>query len=158
MADGKIYITISDTRGGSGAGVSNDTDNKEQKQQTLDQLIKHNFFNFLDSQAKQAINYSIGNIGNFTGNYQAQRNAEQQLAAVNFLINLGSAIYTGFKTGGGPGAAIAAAVTIGSQTINMAYSYRSESFENKKINRNIDMMRKRLGIEGLTDGSRTGVF
>ena len=167
MADGKIYITISDTRGGSGAGVSNEADTgvAESKQggSKLGNFIWHRFYNTVESQAKQYINYTIGNIGNFTGSYSAQRDAEEGLRITNLLVSTVSSSITAFVAfGGGPqggvAAAIAATISIGSEAINFAYREKSESFQNRKTNRNIELMRRRLGLEGLTDGSRTGGY
>ena len=162
MADGKIYITISDTRGGSGAGVSNEADKAvretKEKSSTLGAFAQHSFFNFIEGQAKQFVNYSINNIGNFTGNYQAQEDAQNVMKGISFVANLGTAIYTGAKAGGIWGAAIAGTISIGGSLINWAYQEHTEKFQNRKINRNIDMMRRRLGLEGLTDGSRTGGY
>lgn len=162
MADGKIYITISDTRGGSGVGQSPDTQpEKEDESKTgmLGKYIRHKFFNIIESQAKQAINYTVSNIGNFTGNYQAQRNAEQSLNALNYLISMGTAFYSVTKSTGSPVAGgIAVAAMVGTSIISAGYKEYTEWFQNKKDNRNIEMMRNRLGIQGLTDGSRTGGY
>jgi hypothetical protein len=167
MADtGKIYITISDTRGGSGSGRTPDVpnsqsnqDEEEQKTGMLNQYIRHRFFNLVQSQVKQAVNYTVGNIGNFTGNYQSQRDIEQGISAINWLVNIGTSFYTGTKTTGSPiGGAVAAVLTVGSGLISAGYREYTEWFQNRKDNRNIEMMRNRLGLQGLTDGSRTGGY
>ena len=163
---GKIYITISDTRGGSGAGVGNETDtNITQSKQgsKLGSFIWHRFYNAVESQAKQYVNYTIGNIGNFTGNYSAQRNAEEGIKIANMLMSLGSSTVNAFVSfgggvQGGVAAAVVASISIGSEAMNIYYREKSESFQNRKTNRNIEMMRRRLGLEGLTDGSRTGGY
>lgn len=158
--DGKIYITISDTRNGSGGGVSPDVPNQPQsdkdKGSNLADFAKHKFFNFIQSEAKQFVNFSVNNIGNFTGNYQAQRDAQANLEAAGFLINLGTSIAAGAKMGGGWGALIAGTITIASKAISIGYSAYADDFNNRKINRNMEYMRMRLGLDGLTDGSRTG--
>lgn len=159
MADGKIYITISDRRGGSGAGVSSDADTESSKKETsVGKYVQHRFFNFMEGQAKRFVSYSVGNIGNFTGNYQAQRDIEVTVGALSFAINLASAAYTGAKAGGWVGAVVALTTATLSEGANIGYREYSEWFQNKKDNHNIDMMRKRLGLEGLTDGSRTGGY
>ena len=158
---GKIYITISDTRGGSGTGVSNEADTgdvSQKKESTLAKYARHRFFNFVESQAKQYVNYTIGNIGNFTGNYTAQRDAEEAMKNISTIINIGVSVAAGAKMGGWVGALIGGVISVGSEAINFAYREKSESFQNRKTNRNIEMMRKRLGLEGLTDGSRTGGY
>ena len=158
MSDGKIYITISDSRGGSGVGVSNAADTEKDKKSTVGQYLQHRFFNFIQGQASQFVNYSINNIGNFTGDYQTQRNVQTMMSAVNFFINTFSEAITGAQAGGVAGALAGITIAVGSQVINFGYSELSEQFQNRKVNRNIDMMRKRLGLEGLTDGSRTGGY
>ena len=159
MADGKIYITISDTRGGSGAGVGEGAGTQnDRKENAVGKYVQHRFFNFIESQAKQAVNYTISNIGNFTGNYQAQRDTEELLKGVSIAINIGASIAAGAKMGGWVGAIIGGIISIGSEAISFGYRERSEQFQNKKTNRNIEMMRRRLGLEGLTDGSRTGGY
>ena len=160
MSDGKIYITISDTRNGSGGGVSPDTQNEQSqdKESAVGKYLQHRFFNFVEGQAKQFVNYTVSNIGNFTGNYQAQRDVQVIMDNASFLINLGTSIVAGAKMGGAWGAVLAGAITVGSKAINFGYQEYSEQFQNRKVNRNIDMMRRRLGLEGLTDGSRTGGY
>lgn len=162
MSDGKIYITISDTRYGSGGGVSSDTPGateNDDKESVLSKYARHRFFNMIESNAKQFVNYSVNNIGNFTGNYQAQRDAQATLSAANFLINLGTSMYAGAKmTKSWVGAVVAGAITIAQTGINFGYQMYSDILENKRTNRNIDIMRTRLGLEGLTDGSRTGGY
>lgn len=160
MADGKIYITISDTRGGSGAGVGNEADKQQEKgkDSALGKYIWHRFYNFVESQAKQYVNYTVSNIGNFTGDYTTQRETEEMLKIASMMIGFVTTTVAAGAKYGAPGAIIAASISIGSEAINFAYREKSESFQNRKTNRNIDMMRKRLGLEGLTDGSRTGGY
>lgn len=164
MADGKIYITISDTRGGSGAGVSNDADTGgSDKKQTITDFAKHKFLHLVDNEAKTFVNYSIGNIGNFTGNYQAQRDAQTAMSMMSEMINIGSSAVTAFASfGGGMQGGIAAAITVAAtvttKAINFGLQEYAEQFNNRRINRNIDYMRNRLGLEGLTNGSRSGGY
>lgn len=164
MADGKIYITISDTRGGSGAGVSNDADTEASgSKKSLKDFAEHKFFHLIENEAKQYVNYSIGNIGNFTGNYQAQRDTEAAVNVVNEVIGIGVATLGAFvQFGPGPSgaaaAAIVAATAISTKGVNMLLQEKSIQFENKKVNRNIDIMRNRIGLEGLTNGGRTGNY
>lgn len=157
--DGKIYITISDTRGGKGAGVSNDSDKKsDKKENTALKFARHKFFNFVENEARTIANYSISNIGNFTGDYMAQYEIQASIEMISFAVDLGMAAATGAKIGGGIGAAVAVGVELTAKGISKALSINSEIFEYKKINRNIDIMRERLGLEGLTNGGRTGGY
>ena len=72
MTDGKIYITISDQRGkGGGGGGEPGTviNSKKQDNETtaLGDYAKHEFFNLIKQNATKIVNYSIGNMGNFSG-------------------------------------------------------------------------------------------
>lgn len=155
--DGKIYITISDTRDGSGGGVGNDADDK--KKTTIGDFAKHKFFNLIQSEAKQLVNTSINNIGYFTGNYQAQRDAQVGMNLLNMLINMGTSAYAGFKaTGTWQGAVIAVAVSTISQGINIGVTTHRELTEVKRNNAEVKILRERLGLESLTNGSRTGGY
>ncbi len=163
MADGKIYITISDTRGGSGAGVSNDADSGGKNQKSIGKFFYHKFTSLVESEAKQIINYTVGNIGNFTGNYQAQRDIQVAVNIVSDVINIGTSAVGAFVAFGGQATGgIAAAIVVSTALVSKGFSTGMEiykdSFENKKTNRNIEYMRLRLGLEGLIDGSRTGGY
>lgn len=161
--DGKIYITISDSRFGRNKAEADEQQNldneKDKKDNTLQKFLQHKFFNVIQSQAKQAVNYTVSNIGNFTGNYQTQRDVQQSLEILNWVTGTATAAYTVAKSGGGwVGALVTVAVSAGSGLISAGYREYSEQFQNKKTNRNIEMMRNRLGLQGLTDGSRTGGY
>lgn len=166
MSDGKIYITISDTRGGSGAGVSNPSDTEastKNGESTLGKFIAHKTRNLIEGEARTFVNYTIGNIGNFTGDYTVQSEMQAAMSAINFFTELGSAIATGAKMGGGGwGSLIGAAVAVTSfsvvKGVNFGLQEKSEKFQQAKTNRNLSIMRERLGMEGLTNGSRSGGY
>ena len=166
MADGKIYITISDSRGGSGAGVSSDADGASagnKKEKSIGKFVQKRFFDLVESEAKQVVNFSIGNIGDFYGNYQTQNDIQSAMRGVNFIINLATSAGGAFVTfGGGVQGAIAAAVAVAATTIstgvNLGMEIQKDKFNNRRINKNIEIMRQRIGLEGLTDGSRTGGY
>jgi len=161
MADGKIYITITDEPVG-GTTPKPDTptpkpdSNNENKNSLFGDFAKHQFFNFVESQAKQFISYSIGNIGNFTGNYQTQRQIQETLKIGNMAKNIGMAALSGAMTFGLPGALIAGGIAIASTAINLIYEDHSLTVQTKQQNREIAMMRQLSGLDGLTNGSRWG--
>lgn len=159
MADGKIYITISDTRGGSGAGVSNDadTESNKDKESSLKKYVAHKARNFIESEAKVLVNYTIGNYGNFTGDYLTQSELSQAMSGINFGIELGTAISMGAK-GGWVGVLVAIATFGTVKGIQFGLQERSEKFQQARTNRNISIMRDRLGMNGLTNGSRSGGY
>lgn len=164
MADGKIYITITDepvssratSANISGAQQPDKKSENDNKNSLFGDFAKHQFFNFVESQAKQFISYSIGNIGNFTGNYQTQRQIQETLKIGNMAKNIGMATLSGAMTFGLPGALIAGGIAIASTAINLAYENHVLDVQTKQQNREIAMMRKISGLDGLTNGSRWG--
>ena len=171
MADGKIYITISDNRG---ANNEVETANAEarggssnQGKTALGLMAFNKFVDFAQGQANQYANFTIGNIGNFTGSYSAQKDMEATMRAINFVSNLGISTIgtfvqftamTGNPVVGGVAAAINATLQIGTSLINFGYQEKVEQFNMRRTNRNIALMRERLGLEGLTNGSRSGGY
>lgn len=173
MADGKIYITISDTRGGSNGGEQlNSSSNPSSVVQTaqskkgtsdITKILALKAFDTAIGIANQAASYSIGNIGNFTGNYQQQRDIQSNLTIVNTVVGYGETAVSGFMMGGGGiSGAIVAAVMVtakaGTDLFNKFLEIQADQINNRKINRNIEFMRNRLGLEGLTNGSRSGGY
>lgn len=155
-ADGKIYITISDTRTGEGGGDKEPKEKKPRRTQEeiLRDFAKHQFFNFIENEAKQMVNYSLSNIGNFTGDYNAQRQVNFARSAINVATGLVTSAYMGFAVGGPVGALIGAGISAASQVINFGLQLNSESIEIKKQNYNIQQLRQLSGLDGLTNGSR----
>ena len=162
--EGTIYITISDERGSGGGGATpkptpEPKKVEEQAQQETDNNVlgeyaRVQFYNFMTSQAKQFVNYTIGNIGNFTGDYNRQRHVQQIVSIGNSLKAIGISVYAGFTAGGVVGGVIAGALAVASQGINFAYSEYSNNFAIKKQNREITELRKLVGLDSLTNGSR----
>lgn len=163
MNDGKIYIVITNKYQG-GDGTPNDemSENKSESQSSIGKYATHRFFNFMEQQATKVVNYSINNIGNFTGDYQAQRDVQASIGLLNRLMNLGNAAVqgalAGAKAGGGYGAAIGAAigliVGVGSEAVSVALESNSFYIQQKKANREINILKERSGLNSLMDGSR----
>ena len=115
MTDGKIYITISDQRG-KGGGVGGEPsaviNSKKQDNETtaLGDYAKHEFFNLIKQNATKIVNYSIGNMGNFSGDYLAQTNINATMSNVSTIASYGMAAAAGMSYGGPLGAAIAVGV------------------------------------------------
>ena len=158
--DGKIYITISDTRGGKGGPGTNPNispDGKKEKEDDknlLSDYAKHQFFNLIKSQATQAVNYTISNIGNFTGNYTAQVHVSEAMSMLNDFKNLGLSAYVGFKVAGPWGAVIAAGTQVVSKGVNIVQQIVAGYAENTRINKNISQLRTRAGLNSTNNGSR----
>lgn len=155
MAEGKIYIIVTNQLPGGGGEPTpgGDGEKKDKKQTTLQDFIQHRFFNFIESQAKQAINYSISNIGNFTGDYITQQHVSDAMQFVSFGLNLGTAALAGSKFGV-PGAVVAVALTLAAKTITTTEQLLAGSVENARQNREIRQLRTRAGLSSSNNGSR----
>lgn len=167
MDEGKIYITISDTRnGGNGGGGETPTPSPtpstatgtsgEKEPNLLGDFIKHKFYNMVQEQAKQLVNYSIGNIGNFTGDYQVQREVETGVKVANIGVNLATTFAGGFIATGGNivGGIAAVGFMVASQTINFALQETANRVSNRNQNYNIEQLRNISGLDALTNGGR----
>ena len=134
MAKGsKIYITISDKRGSGTIGQSDTgakTTEEEKEDKALSKYLQHQFFATIKSQTKQAVRYAVNNIGNFTGDYQTQRQMQSVVSLADFMVDLGTS------------------------AINLAEQNSIGRVENKRLNYTIDILRQRSGLDTLTDGSR----
>ena len=156
--DGKIYITISDRRFGRNkaeADEQNKTEKNKENENPLADFAKHKFRNLIESQAKQAVNYTIGNIGNFTGDYINQTHMSEALNFVNSVLDIGAAAYAGLKyTGHAAGAIIAAGVAVAGKAITTGEQYYAGYVANVRQNRAIAQLRDRAGLDGTNNGSR----
>lgn len=160
--DGKLYIIITDeSQGGGGTNPSPVPPRPTpQKPQTTAEssgdngFIKHQFYNFIENQAKQFVNYAINNIGNFTGNYQSQANLQAGIQLMNQVKGIGMSVAAGAQMGGPYGAIAGAIISVVSTAINYAYSDYSYGVEIKKQNRYTDELRKLSGLDSRTNGSR----
>ena len=154
--DGKIYITISDRRFGKNKAEADEQDKQDKKEENpLKKFATHKFFNMIESQAKQAISYTIGNIGNFTGDYVKQAQVQNSMEIINSMIGLATSAYAGFKlTGSVAGALIA----VGTQMISTGISRGEQLYagyvENARQNRAIAQLRTRAGLNSSNNGSR----
>lgn len=170
MDEGKIYITISDTRsngggnngggndGGSGTSVLQKEINAEDKKaDSIDPFknyIQHSFYNFVENQAKQMLNYSISNIGNFTGDYQTQRDIQSIVNVSNFGVSLITSFMAGMAIGGVAGGIVASGIAVASKGINLGLSEWAGRVNNRNQNYSISQLREISGLDALTNGGR----
>lgn len=158
MNDGKIYITISDTRSSENIKGTDVTVSKSKKEESkknpLGDFAKHQFYNLIEREAKQMINYSLANIGNFTGDYNAQRDVNFMLSAAGVAGSIGLGAIRGAMIGGPVGAIIGAGVVTAAQVVNFGLQLHSQNIEIKKQNYSISQLRQLSGLDGLTNGSR----
>lgn len=179
MADGKIYITISDTRGGGSGGgdgriPGRDADDttpggsggdrnpspypSEMLANTIkeNKYLTHEAIHFLRAESMALINNYIGTIGERTGNYLAQQNAQVAVGLAGKMAGIAMAGATGFKLSGGNPLGMAFGVGVASllSMTNMDLSWRSYERQIKKQNMDIAEVRRRAGLDSLNDGSR----
>lgn len=158
--DGKLYIVITKNPNavGSGAGTPNQqqTGMGQNNKKALDSYIEHQFFSFIKSQAITMVNYAISNIGNFTGDYYAQRDTQYLKEMSTKITSIALAGYAGFKlTGGNPiGAGIGVAISVAGNAINTALAYESKQIGRWKDNQEVERLREISGLNVLSNGSR----
>ena len=154
--DGKIYITISDRRFGRNkaeADEQNQQEKQEDKESTLKNFAQHKFFNLIESQAKQAVRYTLGNIGNFTGDYIAQTQVDNALSFISFAERIGVAALAGAKFGV-PGALIGAGIAVAGEATTQGLQIFTGYLENRRQNMMINQLRTRAGLNSTNNGSR----
>lgn len=157
--NGRIYITISDKRNGGGGGDGDDEKEKKHKksdEEVLADYIKHSFFSMIKSQAKQMVNYTVSNIGNFTGDYQAQREIQASMQSLNVGVSLATAFLGGtIATGGNPiGGVVATVITATAQAVNFGLQEHTNRVVTRNQNYNISQLREISGLDALTNGGR----
>lgn len=171
--DGKIYITISDERisGGSGTGsggglkASKQSSTRRMGIDTPDDLsgdtsefgeyLKHEAMHFLRQETMTAISRYIGTIGERTGNYNAQHNAQVAFGMATKAVGLGLMAKTGAKIAGTAMGGVVGLVVGGSLMVaNTALNEMSIERQIRQQNLDISELRKRAGMSSLNDGSR----
>lgn len=167
MSDGKIYITITDKRplDQSGSTISQtgqssqkaDTSNSDSGKSQGSVLLRyaeHQFFHFVEAEAKKYAMNTLGNIGNFTGDYALQDDINVSLSALSSIANIGFAAIQGAKIGGPIGAAVGAVIGVAMNEINFQMKDKLARLENKKTNIRIEKLRIRSGLDGATNNGR----
>lgn len=155
--DGKIYIIVTNRApdGTDPQAPGLELQKETEKEGIAAKYIGHQFLHFVESQAKQAISYSINNIGNFTGDYEEQRHISALLEVAGKVASIGTAAWAGAKATGSPyGAIIGAIVATASITINDVRAEYLKAYADAKKNFTIRQLRERSGMYSLMDGNR----
>lgn len=154
MADGKIYITITDK-------PLSDNETEEEKEakkkgKTVGEYAMHQFMHLVKEQSQKVVNYAVSNIGYYTGNYQAQRDMESAISVGRSLIGLGEAYYAGLiaTKGAVAGGIVGLAVAGVSMAITKGLEVKRDIEDNRRQNVRVDRLRDISGLNGLTNGSR----
>ena len=157
-SNGKIYITISDERGkggaGSGSGGNENINIPKGKENHLGSYVVHQGISLLQQTASQYVHYSISNIGNFTGDYLSQKNAQLGLGLVNKAIGYGTTALAGFKLGGILGSVVAGGIKATMDSLSFNLQEKAQYTQNQRTNYQISQLRELSGLNTLTDGSR----
>ena len=158
--NGKIYITISDTRqNGGGSGKSVGANNAEAIKQYKQHMAERENPSFVESQmsevmkigstlstyAIQMASWAINNIGNFSGDYQRQKEVNASWGAIGKGLGFLAA-----SVAGGWGAVTYA----GAMALQFSLNEIANQTEFAKQNYDIRQLRQISGLDGLTNGGR----
>ena len=170
MADGKIYITISDKRldggtsgtpsvatgrggfGSSGGGHHGGGSDKD-FYELLGRYAEHQLFHSFKSLATQTVNFSLNNIGNFTGDYITQRQVNVLRQTASNTVSIGLSTIAGARFGP-VGALVGFGVGMTSLIAGTIFEHKATQVEVAKTNYSIAQLRDRVGLNTIYDGSR----
>lgn len=156
-ADGKIYIIVTDKLPGGTPTPTPTAPNQGQSKEDTG-LFAHWARGRLLSTAKsiaiQSVNYSLANIGNFTGDYITQTHINETLGNIRGFAGIGMAALAGFKVAGPMGAAVGAVLGTVNATVSSAFQINAQRVQNSRVNYEIEQLRNRAGMNPLMDGSR----
>lgn len=155
--DGKIYIIVTDQLPNGGSQVVPDSSKKDKdkdKDGHFTSWAVHQYLSLVKEQALNNINFAISNIGNFTGDYQAQRDAQTAMSVINELAGLGVSIFAGAKIGGVPGAIVATSVYGINKAVSTVQTYQLINLQQRQTNHAINQLQNRSGLNTKYDGSR----
>ena len=156
--DGKIYIIVTNKLpNNSGTPDTSAKANKEasdEKEDLFGHWAKNQILSTIKSTATSAVNYSLSNIGNFTGDYLAQAQVNIARNNLNSLMSIGMSAVAGFKFAGPPGAVIMGSMALISQSVSGIFAIHSARVANSKTNYEIAQLRDKTGMNTLLDGSR----
>ena len=159
MTDGKIYIIVTDKLPAGGAepqpGVETEKKEKKSDKDILMHYAKNKLIETVKSAASNAVHFSLGNIGNFTGDYITQRQINNNLQMASELMSFGATVWAGFKVTGSPwGAAIAAAGWAVQKGLSIGEQLVTLNVEKTRVNYNIEQIRNRSGLNSHMNWNR----
>lgn len=114
----------------------------------------HEFYHFMKSTATEIVNWSISNIGNFTGDYVKQANVQKTINLASKVAGIGMAVASGAQVAGPWGALIAGTIAVAGTAISIGLEDRANAFQAYKTNREISQLRELSGLNPLTNGGR----
>lgn len=149
----KLYVVITNEKPNNKSLVSGGNTGQE-KQNTVGRYAEHHLFHQAKNLATQTVNYTLANIGNFTGDYITQRQVNIAKQQISNLMNIGMATAGGFATAGVVGGLVGFTIATSSIIASSVFQEHSNVVENQKINYSIGELRKRAGLNVSLDGSR----
>lgn len=157
----KLYITISDNRGGGTTPPTPQTAKEKEEKESgslLADYAQHEFLHLIKSTGKNMVGFGVSQIGFLYGNYLQQENVSVALNLAGKVQSVAMSAYAGFKATGGSvwGAVIGAGVSITSETISTFQQFHTAQINNNRLNHNVEMLRMRSGLDDLNNGGRTG--
>lgn len=158
MSDGKIYIYVTGEPPASSGGATVDnggaTQSKTNDKNLLTHWAKDKIISTTKNIATTSINYSLSNIGNFTGDYITQAHVNDCLKALGTLESIGGSALAGAMIGGPIGAVLGASIGLINATVSNALAVNTQRIMNNKMNYEIAQLRSRAGLNTTLDGSR----
>lgn len=159
MTNDKLYIILTNhltSQDGVGEGETEEANSRKKKETSLQKYAEHEVMHLIKQTATQMVDFSINQIGNLTGNYEAQRDVSIAKNLATKGYNIGMAAMAG-SVAGPVGAAIGAGVALVRETVTDLMSMHDAAVNNKKLNMEIAGLRRKAGLNSTIDGGR-GTF
>lgn len=164
MADentGKIYIIVTDKLPSGETptpeGVKNPAEKDKDDGSLFAHWAKNQILGLVKQTATQAVNFTLSNVGNFTGSYVAQSQINNARKIISNLMSIGSAAVAGSKFGA-PGAIIGAVIATAGIVVSDTQEFISLQIQIRNNNREAAILRERSGLNEYIDGSRGTLY
>lgn len=115
-------------------------------------VLLHEAYNYAKEELVQIANYEISKYFSLKDDYIGQRNLSIAKNVISKGSSMGTAIASGFATGGVIGGAVAIVGTTATLGIEIAQNYDQESIRLRQLNAQLEFSRQRAGYS-LTSGS-----
>lgn len=115
-------------------------------------ILLHEAYNYAKQEITQIASYEVSKYFNLKDDYIGQRNLSIAKNIISKGASIGTAIASGFATGGIIGGAVAIVGTTASLGIEIAQNYDQENIRLRQMNAQLEYSRQRAGYS-LTSGS-----
>lgn len=184
MADGKFYITISDTRttatnqagttlanmfgNGADSGINRSSNINDAVFGDMNSAMNEQYESALKwnkwagaqmlatglNIAKQSVNFFVSNYGNITGDYQTQEQLNYNLSLLQSALTIGGSAIAGFMWGGPVGAVVGLSLGVLTQVVKYGFENYERYIEQQKSNYETAILRARSGLDSINNSSR----